>query len=115
MKSPKSKLVMGTLAPLALCVMIGQPAYAVSSSETGRYGPDDKVVAEGTISEARAGAVSATRETQRQARDVMKDPQSADDNILELISYARAEAVNATREAQRQAREALNKTRGPGR
>lgn len=111
MRSMTSKLVVGMLASLAATGMTGGAAFAVSLSGTEGYHPHVNVVADQPISQAPDEAVDATRQRQRQAGDLMKNPQSLTYKVTGRVSYARAAAVNVAREAQRQALEVPGKTR----
>ncbi len=111
MRSMTSKLVVGMLASLAATGMMGGAASAASFSGTGGYHTPVNVVTEQPISKAPDEAVDATRQRQRQAGDMMKNPQSLTYKVTGRVSYARAAAVNVAREAQRQALEVLGKTR----
>jgi hypothetical protein len=110
MKSMTSKLVVGMLASLAATGMTGGAAFAVSFSGTEGYRNHD-LVAEQPVRQAPDEAVDATRQRQRQAGDMMKNPQSLTYKVTGRVSYARAAAVNLAREAQRQALEVPGKTR----
>ncbi|HKY77320.1 MAG TPA: hypothetical protein VJS45_14330 [Acidimicrobiia bacterium] len=105
-----TKLVVGTLVSLAAMGMTGGAALAVSYSETEGHSWPDSIVAEPPIGEARDEAVSAARERQWHAGEIMKHPQSVTHRFTGWVSHARAAAGNVAREAQRQALEGLDKT-----
>jgi hypothetical protein len=110
MKSITVKLVVGMLASLTATGMMGGAAFAASLSEADAYSSQDSVVAEHPIGEARDEALSAVRDRQWRASEILKDPQSVTDRFIGWVSHARAAAGNLAREAQRQAPEGLDST-----
>ena len=82
MQSITFKLAFGMLASLAATGMTGGPAFAAS------------------LSEAREEAVTAMRDRQWHAGELVKHPQSVTHRFTGWASHARAAAGNVGREAQ---------------